>query len=279
MKFSLSGRIAEAEHIKDQSAVSFTELAQLAGTIGYQALCIRPVQIPAQATDETLRSMRQILDHWSLQASMVSLHSAITANAADTEQFHHAFGRDLDRAQILSAGMMRVSIKTEADVLWAQRAADQARERGIRLVQQTHTYSPFETVDDCLAMMARINRPNFGLILEPANLLLCGEDCGPTALVRLAPHIFNVYVQNLRLDPTGSQHIQTNRGYVHYERLIVGQEGGIDFAQFFSGLKTIGYAGFVTSHQPLMPGMGVQALAQFVFNHLQIFAREALASE
>jgi hypothetical protein len=48
MKLSLSGRIAEPEHIKDQSAVSFEELARLAGEIGYQALCIRPAQIAAR---------------------------------------------------------------------------------------------------------------------------------------------------------------------------------------------------------------------------------------
>ena len=141
MKISLSGRIAEAEHIKDQSAVSFTELAQLAGAIGYQALCIRPAQLPAQATADDLHVTRQILDRHGLQASDVSLHTGITANTVDTAPFQQAFGRDLDRAQILGAGMMRISIKTEADVVWAQRAADQARERGIRLVQQTHTYS------------------------------------------------------------------------------------------------------------------------------------------
>lgn len=96
---------------------------------------------PVQATAGDLHVIRQILDRHGLQASDVSLHTAITANTVDTAPFQQAFGRDLDRAQILGAGMMRISIKTEADVVWAQRAADQARERGIRLVQQTHTYS------------------------------------------------------------------------------------------------------------------------------------------
>jgi sugar phosphate isomerase/epimerase len=272
MKLSLSGRIAEPEHIKDQSAVSFEELARLAGEIGYQALCIRPAQIPAWSADEDVRPMRQTLDQHGLAASMVSLHTAITANTTNTGEFHHVFERDLEIAEMLGARLMRVSVKSEDDIPWVQRAADQARERSIRLAQQIHTSSPFETVDGCLAMVTAINRLNFGLILEPANLLLCGEDYGPEAIRRLGLHIFNVYVQNLRLDNTGSQSIRTNRGPVRYERLIVGQGGGIDFARFFADLNAIGYTGFVTSHQPLMPGMAVRELAASVYERLRWYA-------
>jgi sugar phosphate isomerase/epimerase len=272
MKLSLSGRIAEPEHIKDQSAVSFEELARLAGEIGYQALCIRPAQIPARSADEDVRQMRQTLDQHGLAASMVSLHTAITANTTNTGEFHSRFGRDLEIAEMMGACLMRVSVKSEADIPWVQHAADQARERGIRLAQQIHTGSPFETVDTCLKMVARIHRPNFGLILEPANLLLCGEDYGPEAIRRLGPYIFNVYVQNLRLDNAGSQSIRTNRGPVRYERLIVGEEGGIDFTCFLAGLNAIGYTGFVTSHQPLMPGMAVRELAASVYERLRGFA-------
>jgi sugar phosphate isomerase/epimerase len=126
-----------------------------------------------------------------------------------------------------------------------------------------------------LTILARINRPNFGIILEPANLVLCGAAYGPEAIRRLAPYIFNVYVQNLRLDPAGRQSIHTNRGVVRYERLMVGEKGGIDFAHFFAGLKAIQYNGFVTSHQPLMSGIGVQELAQFVFDRLREFIAQS----
>jgi sugar phosphate isomerase/epimerase len=121
-------------------------------------------------------------------------------------------------------------------------------------------------------MVIHVNRLNFGLILEPANLLLCGEDYGPAAIRRLGPYIFNVYVQNLRLDDAGSQSIRTHRGLVRYERLIVGEGGGIDFARFFAGLNAIGYTGIVTSHQPLMPGVAVRKLAAYVYERLCWFA-------
>ena len=100
----------------------------------------------------------------------------------------------LKRANALGADLIRVGVKSQDDIVWAQRAADEAREFGIRLAQQTHTATPFETAAGCKEMIERIGRPNFGLILEPANFALCEEDYGPAALAPLGPSVFNVYV-------------------------------------------------------------------------------------
>jgi sugar phosphate isomerase/epimerase len=271
IELSLSGRIAEDEHTKDRIASRFEDLAQLASEIGYRALCIRPSQMTVQTPDEEIRRMRQILDVVGLRASMVCLHTSIPANTPDAGQPLRDLSRDVAVAEMLGARLIRIAIKTEEDVRWAQRAADQARERGICLVHQTHTDSPFETIDQCLEMVARIGRPNFGLTVEPANLLLCGQGYGPEAIKRLGPHILNVYVQNLRRVEEGGDRIQTNRGVVHYQRLIVGEEGGIDFDRFFQGLRSIHYEGFVTIHQPYVEGMGARQLAQFVFDSITGF--------
>ena len=56
-----------------------------------------------------------------------------------------------------------------------------------------------------LQVLERIDRSNFGLIYEPANLLLCGEPYGEATIQRLQPHLMNVYVQNHRLDPEGPE--------------------------------------------------------------------------
>ncbi len=274
MNLSLSARIAELEHIKDQPAVGFEELAQLASEIGYEALCIRSAQVTLDTPDDDIEQARQVLDHYGLQASMVCPGAGVSANTADSSQALRNIGRHLDVTGLLGSKLLRVSVMREDDVIWAQRAADQARERGIRLVQMTHTECPFETVDDCLEMLTRIDRPDdFGLCVEPANLLVCGDDYGPDALRRISPHIFNVYVQNVRIDETGSSSVVTNAGIVRYQRLIVGEEtpeaqAGVDFDRFFEGLKSIQYAGFVTCHQPLVEGTSVSELAQFVYDHL-----------
>lgn len=268
MKLSLSARIAEQAHVKHTTAVSFVELAQVAAEVGYQALCIRPSQVTTETPNEQIQQMRQILDRYSLQASMACVRTSTAANAPDAGQPLRGFDRDIEIAHMLGAGLIRIGIKTDEDIVWAQRAADQARERGISLVHLTHTNSPFESIDGCLEMVARIDRPNFGLTVEPANLALCGQEYGPEAMMRLGPHILNVYVQNLRVDEGGDEAILTNRGIVRYERLTVGEQGGIDLDTFFRGLKSVHYEGFVTSHQPSVEGTTVRDLAQYVYDRL-----------
>ncbi|MEZ4729587.1 MAG: hypothetical protein R3E79_20855 [Caldilineaceae bacterium] len=66
-------------------------------------------------------------------------------------------------------------------------AADEARERNIRLAHQSHTQSIFETVAGSLDILQRVGRPNFGIIYEPANLALCGEAYGPATLRPFSP--------------------------------------------------------------------------------------------
>ena len=50
---------------------------------------------------------------------------------------------------------------------------------------------------------------------------------------------------------------------------VVGEEGGIDFERFFAGLHSVGYDGFVTTHQPAMEGITVEELARTMFERLE----------
>ena len=100
-------------------------------------------------------------------------------------------------------------MKKEEDIVWAKRASDEARERGIRLAHQSHTRSLFETVDGSIDILKRVGRQNFGIIYEPANLDLCGQDYGPETLKRFSPYLFNVYLQNHIRRPDGKTHLET----------------------------------------------------------------------
>ncbi|MGH2355220.1 MAG: sugar phosphate isomerase/epimerase family protein, partial [Chloroflexota bacterium] len=270
MQLALSGRIAEPEHAKHVVAADFAQLAGLAARTGYRALCVRPAQATTDTPLGRLRAMRAALDRHGLVASMVTpdVRVARQAAAPDANALLRAIGPTLDVAQVLGTALVRVALMNEAGVVWAQRAADEARERGVRLVHQTHTATPFETIDGCREMLARIKRPNFGLGVEPANLILGGQDFGVEALQPLGPYIFNVYVQNVRLTPAGPLSVATNAGPVRYERLVVGDPGGIELPRFFDALKSLGYRGFVTSHQPAVDGIATEALARRVYEAL-----------
>lgn len=156
----------------------------------------------------------------------------------------------LDLATLLNSDLIRIGMKTDADIEWAQRAADEARERGIRLAHQSHTQSLFETVEGSVKTLKRVGRPNFGIIYEAANLDVCGQPYGWETLNRLQPYLFNVYLQNHRIKPDGVSSILTwTRGLVRFDPIRLQEGGGIDYRSVLGALDRLGYAGYVTVHQ------------------------------
>lgn len=108
-------------------------------------------------------------------------------------------------AKSLRCHLLRVALKHPHQIAWARETAAQAADQGIVLVHQCHTKSLFETVEWIVDTLEQIDHPNFGLVYEPANLEICGEDYGPRTIRRLALWIRNVYLQNqiLHVPPSG----------------------------------------------------------------------------
>jgi sugar phosphate isomerase/epimerase len=261
MQLSLSVRIAEAE-TKDRMTIGFENFARLAQETGYTAVCMRASAGGVQTPREELLAMRRLLDELELRVSMVTTDFDVPRNNDQGPNNLRNIGPHLDVAQCLGATLIRVCMKREEDIAAAARAADQARERGIRLVHQCHTNSLFETVDQIVDVLKRVGRENFGLIYEPANLMLCGQPYGEQTLRRFAPWLMNVYVQNHRLAPDGPVCLPTRvRGEVRYHDIPLWESGGVDFEAVFAGLRTIGYGGYVTVHQQFAKLMGPQEAA------------------
>lgn len=250
MKLSVSVRIAEKFLEKREASLPLEALADLAAAERYQAMCMRASQVGVETPPERVRDARRYLDRLGLKVSMVTGDFAIPENTDDSPRALRRITPYLDLAEALGADLIRVSLKREEDIEWARRAADEAAERNIRLAQQCHTRSLFEQVEPTLATLRRIDRTNFGLIYDPANLELCGEDYGPETIRRFAPHLLNVYLQNQILAPDGTDMLPTwCRGEVRFHQIPMWQDGGIHFPRVFEGLEEIGYRGFVTIHQ------------------------------
>jgi sugar phosphate isomerase/epimerase len=178
----------------------------------------------------------------------------------------------LDVAESLGCDLIRVCLKHARDIEHAQRAADVAAGRGIRLAHQCHTTTLFEQVGPSLDVLARINRPNFGLIYEPANLMLCGEPYDETTLRRLRPYLMNVYVQNHRLDPEGPVSLETwCLGVRRFHHIPLWEPGGVDFDAVIRSLNAIGYDGYFTVHQAYAELMGPRDAAVRSAAYLQSF--------
>lgn len=250
MKLSLSVRIAEAPGSKEKTVMDLDSLIRVARQNGYQALCMRASQAGIHTPPEAVREMQRKIRAAGLAVSMVTGDFPIVYNSAQGPQCLRDIAPYLDLAETFGADLIRVCMKKDEDIPWAQRAADQARERRVRLAHQSHIESLFETVEGSLRVLRAVGRPNFGLIYEPANLLACGQPYGREALEKFAPHLFNVYVQNHRVH-AGGRTVQKTwvRGEVRLDPIPLWEKGGVNFEEVFAGLAAVGYRGWVTVHQ------------------------------
>lgn len=276
MQLSLSVRIAEEFLSKEKARHRLDELAQIARDAGYDALCMRASQVGVQSTADEQQQAAATIRGAGLSVAMVTGDFDTVYNNDAGPNGLRKIGPFLDLASTLGAPLIRVALKTEDDITAAQQAADEAAARDIKLVHQCHTQSLFETLEGIESSLEKIDRPNFGLIYEPANLELCGQSYGPQSIARLAPWIFNVYLQNHVLKPDGNVTLHTwCRGDVSFDLIPIHQPGGIDFPRVFSGLAAIGYKGPVTAHQSGLPHEPTEVTAAATAKYLRALADEA----
>ena len=247
-RLSLTARIAEAPGSNQKTILGFEELVQLAQRVGYGALDMRASQAGVQTPIARLRRMRTVLNAAGVKVSMVTGDFDVPSNNDNAPQGLRHITPYLDLAAALGADLIRIGMKKEEDIVWAQRASDEARERNIRLAHQSHQMTLFETVDGAVDTLRRVNRSNFGIIYEAGNWMACGQDYGPKTIARIKPWLMNVYIQNYRISPAGKTKMQTwTRGTVALDLIGSWEPGGVDYPQVFHALQDAGYAGYITA--------------------------------
>ncbi|QDT77684.1 Xylose isomerase-like TIM barrel [Gimesia maris] len=251
MKLSLSVRIAEAA-CKTKLNIPFPQVAEIAAATGYSALCMRASVAGVHSSQAELEEIRGIVDQAGLVVSMVTADLDIPQNNDQAPQALRYIEPSLQVAEVLGSQLVRVCLKNPDDIPYAQQACDLAAERGIQLVHQFHPACLFEELDKSIEVLKQIDRPNFGLIYEPASLLMCGQNYGTEVIREILPWLKNAYIQNLVVTNDGPDHLETwclgDRPF----RLLPYWDAsgqGIDFAEVFAGLKAVKYQGFMTVHQ------------------------------
>lgn len=274
MKLSLSVRVAEAFGSKEKSSMTIDQLIRLAKRHGYEALCMRGSQAGVHSPAGVVREMSAQIRAAGLAVSMVTGDFAVPRNDDKGPSGLRNITPYLDLADQFGADLIRICMKKDEDVPWAQKASDEARERGIRLAHQSHCASLFETVEGSLRVLKAVGRPNFGIIYEPANWLIAGQDYSSQTIRKLEPYIFNVYVQNHRLRPGGEATIRTwTRGNVALDHIGLWEPDGVDFADVFRGLHEIGYRGYVTVHQAFAGIMPIETAVERSADYLRPLIR------
>jgi len=275
MKLSLSVRVAEAFGSKEKSSLTIDQLIQLAKRNGYEALCMRGSQAGIHSTAEKVRGMSEKIRAAGLVVSMVTGDFAVPRNDEHGPDGLRNITPYLDLADAFGADLIRICMKKEEDIPWAKKASDEARERKIRLAHQSHCGSLFETVEGSLRVLKAVGRQNFGIIYEPANWLIAGQNYGSRTIRKLKPYIFNVYVQNHRLRPGGEATINTwTRGKVKLDHIGLWEKGGVDSDDVFRGLHEIGYRGYVTVHQAFAGIMPIETAVKRSADYLRPLIRD-----
>ncbi|PPR22464.1 MAG: hypothetical protein CFH40_01325 [Alphaproteobacteria bacterium MarineAlpha10_Bin3] len=255
MALSLSVRIAESRRAKDVAAIPIDDLAARAKAAGFAGLSMQASVVSVHSPRARARQVRALLDRLGLRVSMVTGDLPLAINNAAATASLHGPTPYLDLAECLGCRLLRVMLHHEDDIGVARRAADEAAERGMALSHQMHWGSLFETVDGALDVLGKIGRDNFGVTLEPANMLVNGTAHGRSAVERLAPYLRNVYFQNIRLDPASALIWRSRRrGPVGVRYLALGDKSGIDAPALIEALKRVGYDGWFSVHQPLADG-------------------------
>ena len=270
MKLSLSVRVAESFSDKRNSEMTIDELIAMANECGYEALCMRASQLGTHSPPELVAEAREKIDAARLRVSMVTGDFAVPSNNEEGPMLLRNITPYLDLADALGSDLIRVCMKKDEDIVFAQKSADEAAERGIRLAHQSHCASLFETVDGSLRVLESVDRPNFGIIYEPANWFIAGEDYGIDAIRKMKPYLFNFYIQNHRLTPDGVTEVTTwKQGPVPVDHIGVWEEGGVDVDAVFDAMHEVGYEGYLTVHQAFGDVMPVEEAVRKSYERLK----------
>ncbi|MFH1008595.1 MAG: sugar phosphate isomerase/epimerase family protein [Candidatus Latescibacterota bacterium] len=252
MKLSLSGRMFEKDY--RDCALPMADFVALAKDIGYQGVELRKTQVSLDTPAPEVTRIGRMLEKAGIAVTCLTTRGILL----ETQEHFSLFEKYVDLAKTLACRL----IKTGGDIPWLQRAADHAAEHGITLASNTHIKTPFETVSSASERLRAIGRKNFRLIYDPANLFMAGEDYGATAIEALADSIAYVTVQcPQRTRQTQGEHLIHYKGF-SYQHGLPGQEGTPDFSSVFTGLRQIGYDGWISVVEPKRAGMSSQKLAR-----------------
>ena len=243
MKLTLSGRIVESS---EGSAMTVPDFIRMAKETGYDGVDLRYSQIGPDAGEDLLSEVEAALADCGIEAALLN------AGGLKDEESLQGLLKIADAAERLGCSTIRASGSDEM----CQRAADLMAPRGIRLCSQIHTGGDYETIALTKDTLARIGRSNFGVIAEPANLLLAGQPRDEASLAEIADSIFGVNMQSIILvDPSDDANSLSLRDgtTVYYTRVPLSENTQLDLAGFLAGLKAAGFDGFINVLEPRDP--------------------------
>ncbi|MDA0836305.1 MAG: TIM barrel protein [Planctomycetota bacterium] len=239
MQLTLSGRIVETA---SGSAVSIAEFVQMAADNGYESIDLRYSQLGPDHTEAQLAEVESALAGSGIKVALMN------AGGIANDDSLAALSRVADAAERLNCEIIRISGPIEM----MRKSADLVAPRGMRLCSQIHTGGEYETIASTKETLDAVGRENFGVIAEPANLLLAKQPYTGDSFAEIIDSVFGVNIQSIVLvSPEEGGALKLRDGTeVHYSRVPLGENSQLDTQGFFDGLKGLGFKGFVNVLEP-----------------------------
>jgi len=239
MQLTLSGRIVETA---TGSAVPIAEFVKMAADNGYEAIDLRYSQLEPNHTEAQLAETEEALSGTGIKVALMN------AGGITDDDSLASLSRVADAAERLNCGIIRISGPIEM----MRKSADLVAFRGMRVCSQIHTGGEYETIASTKETLDAVGRESFGVIAEPANLLLAGQPYTGDAFAEIIDSVFGVNIQSIVLVSPGEGGVLTLRDgtEVHYARVPLGENSQMDTQGFFEGLKELGFSGFINVLEP-----------------------------
>ena len=267
MEISLSAVVME--DAGKRGLMDFDQFTSLAAAIGYSGICMRASLAGVETPRAQRLELKRKLHKMGLRATMVTADFDVPLNNERGPLALREIGPHLDVADDFDCKLLRVCIKSWADLKWVQRAADEALERGIVLTHMAHGQSMFETVDGSVEYLRRVNRRNFSLTYETTNWVWCHQEVGRETIKRIAPYLCYVYLKNTKMWEGGKKRtLRWFPGWVNYDDAPLGEPGTADFKEILEAFEEIGYDGVVAVHQSPLEGESIEHSARSSYGYL-----------
>ena len=289
MKLSLVSKV-----LQDRPPEQVIDVAALCDYDGVEWFCL-PQHLPAETSEDTARALAERTAEAGLQTSCLSTYVGGFADLDDAacESQLQDFRRYLRLAEYFDCPLLRLWPDTMGRTLrepvphatlervatFVRRAAEDAALAGRRIALEMHL-----TIGADAALLSRlldlVDRPNCGVIYDPANLYLAGYPHLPSedpALAALVPRFFHVQLKDGDLSLPTPAHLKdepTLRFGGSFDLLL--GEGKVNLPRALRDLKAGGYDAWlsVETHAAPRPDLPSPAIAARELNTL----RELLAS-
>ena len=280
---SAMGMEGTVDGLPKRGLMAFDQFTRLAADIGYHGICMRASLAGVDTPRAERLELKRKLDKLCLISTMVTTDFDVPLNNIRGPLAMREIGPHLDVADDFDSKLLRVCIKSWADLKWVQRAADEALERGITLTHMAHCQSMFETVDGAIEYTRRVNRRNFSLTYESTNWAWGHHNVGRETIKRIAPYLCYVYVKNTKAWEGGKKRMMRwDIGGSPFDDAYLDDPGTtIDFKEILEALEEIGYDGAVAVHQGPLEGESIEHCYRSSYEYLTKigkFARRASAT-